>query len=37
MKIRREVINYMEHFRDDFQPFVPDDMPFDRYSMSFLV
>ena len=31
MEYRVNTVAYMEHFRDDFEPFVEDDVPFDRH------
>ena len=28
---RVNTVTFMEHFRDDFEPFVEDDVPFDRH------
>lgn len=28
---RRAVVQYMKDFRADFEPFVEDDIPFDKY------
>lgn len=32
LEYRGNTVTYMEHFRDDFEPFVEDDVPFDRHT-----
>jgi len=32
MEYRANTVEYMKHFRDDFEPFVEDDVPFDRHT-----
>lgn len=32
---RRAVVQYMKDFRADFEPFVEDDIPFDKYGKKF--
>ena len=34
-KHRHDVVNYMVEHREDFEPFVEDDVPFDRHSKAF--
>ena len=31
LKLRREVVDYMRQHRDDFEPFVDEDVTFDRH------
>jgi len=32
LEYRVNTVTYMEHFREDFEPFVEDDVPFDRHT-----
>jgi len=32
LEYRVNTVTYMEHFREDFEPFVEDDVPFDRHA-----
>ena len=34
-KHRHDVVNYMVEHREDFEPFVEDDVPFDRHGKAF--
>lgn len=33
LEYRRDVVQYMKDFRADFEPFVEDDVPFDKYGI----
>ena len=35
-KHRLDVVNYMLEHREDYEPFVEDDVPFDRHGIVFL-